>query len=89
MEAPTLPPKTKPKKYFQMIRSYEPFTPDPKILNDLWSHPDNQTKRNWYVATYTLQQRESFRDFWMTDMKRIRCEIEFFKWFEIYGNLDN
>ncbi|KAH0719989.1 hypothetical protein KY284_005019 [Solanum tuberosum] len=56
------------------------------MLHEQWIHPDNQVKRKWYVATY---QRESFRDLWMADMRRIGCEIEFFTWFEMTGRTEN
>ncbi|KAG5587355.1 hypothetical protein H5410_047789 [Solanum commersonii] len=36
-----------------------------------------------------LMQRESFRDLWIKDMRRIGCEIEFFKWFEMTGRIEN
>ena len=32
---------------------------------------------------------ENFRDIWMKDMKKIDCEIEFFKWFEMTGRIEN
>ncbi|KAH0763372.1 hypothetical protein KY290_019445 [Solanum tuberosum] len=59
------------------------------MLKEQWIHPDNQVKRKWYVSSYPLKQRESFRDLWMADMRRIGCEIEFFKWFEMTGRIEN
>ncbi|KAH0650257.1 hypothetical protein KY284_030169 [Solanum tuberosum] len=57
------------------------------MLKEQWTHPDNQVKRKWYISSYTLKQKESFRDLWMKDMRRIGCEIEFFKWFEMTGTV--
>ncbi|KAG5605600.1 hypothetical protein H5410_027092 [Solanum commersonii] len=65
------------------------LNPDQGILHKLWTHPDNQTKIKWYVATYTLQKREAFRDLWMADMRKIDYEIEFFKWFEMTRKNEN
>ncbi|KAH0752254.1 hypothetical protein KY285_005402 [Solanum tuberosum] len=60
-----------------------------KVTGEQWIHPDNQVKRKWYVSSYPLKQRESFRDLWMIDMRRIGCEIEFFKWFEMTSRIEN
>uniref|UniRef100_M1B5X5 CCHC-type domain-containing protein n=1 Tax=Solanum tuberosum TaxID=4113 RepID=M1B5X5_SOLTU len=82
------PPKEKP-SWLGMLKVNKPFEPDLNILQEQWIHPDNQVKRKWYVSSYPLKQRESFRDLWMTDMRRIGCEIEFFKWFEMTGRIEN
>uniref|UniRef100_A0A0V0GT50 Putative ovule protein n=1 Tax=Solanum chacoense TaxID=4108 RepID=A0A0V0GT50_SOLCH len=82
------PPEEKP-GWITMIKTGKVFEPIPNILHEQWTHPDNQVKRKWYVVTYTLEQRESFRDLWMADMRRIGCEIEFFKWFEMTGKIEN
>ncbi|KAH0682835.1 hypothetical protein KY290_021426 [Solanum tuberosum] len=93
-ELPTSPtasemePPQKP-GWITMIKTGKTFNPDQGILHKLWTHPDNQTKRNWYMATYALKHREAFRDLWMADMRRIGCEIEFFKWFEMIGRIEN
>ena len=72
-----------------MIRSDENFEPDFKYLDKLWISPENSIKRQWYVQTYSLKDRISFRENWCKDMKRIKCNIEFFKWFEYTGKLDD
>uniref|UniRef100_M1DNV5 DUF7588 domain-containing protein n=1 Tax=Solanum tuberosum TaxID=4113 RepID=M1DNV5_SOLTU len=72
-----------------MLKTSDTFNPDHSILHKLRTHPDNQTKRNWYVANYALNQREAFRDLWMANMERIGCEIEFFKWFEMTEKIEN
>ncbi|KAH0743047.1 hypothetical protein KY290_031040 [Solanum tuberosum] len=82
------PPKEKP-SWLGMLKVNKPFEPDLDILQEQWTHPDNQVKRKWYVSSYTLKQRESFRDLWMKDMRRIGCEIEFFRWFEMTGRIEN
>ncbi|KAG5577364.1 hypothetical protein H5410_057498 [Solanum commersonii] len=82
------PPKEKP-TWLGMLKIGKTFEPNPDILNEQWIHPNNQVKRKWYVSTYTLRQRKSFRDLWMIDMRRIGCEIEFFKWFEMTGRIEN
>uniref|UniRef100_M1DZ48 Uncharacterized protein n=1 Tax=Solanum tuberosum TaxID=4113 RepID=M1DZ48_SOLTU len=82
------PPKEKP-SWLGMLRANETFEPNPEILQEQWIHPNNQVKRKWYVSSYTLKQRESFRDLWIKDMRRIGCEIEFFKWFEMTGRIEN
>ncbi|KAG5589851.1 hypothetical protein H5410_040365 [Solanum commersonii] len=76
------PPEEKP-VWLGMLKTGKVFEPNPDILHEKWTYPDNQTKRKWYVATYTLKERELFRDSWMNDIRRIACEIEFFKWFEM------
>ncbi|KAH0689011.1 hypothetical protein KY289_016369 [Solanum tuberosum] len=82
------PPKEKP-SWLGMLKVNKPFEPNLNILQEQWIHPDNQVKRKWYVSSYPLKQRESFRDLWMADMRRIGCEIEFFKWFEMTGRIEN
>ncbi|KAH0664623.1 hypothetical protein KY285_025829 [Solanum tuberosum] len=83
------PPKEKPSWLVGMLKVNKTFEPNPSILQEQWTHPDSQVKRKWYVSSYTLKQRESFRDLWMKDMRRIGCEIEFFKWFEMTGRIEN
>ncbi|KAH0677979.1 hypothetical protein KY285_025780 [Solanum tuberosum] len=83
------PPKEKPSWMIGMLKVNKTFEPDMKILQEQWTHPDNQVKRKWYVSSYTLKQRESFRDLWMKDMRRIGCEIKFFKWFEMTRKIEN
>ncbi|KAG5578675.1 hypothetical protein H5410_049302 [Solanum commersonii] len=80
------PPKEK-RSWLGMLKVNKVFEPNPSVLQEQWTHPDNQVKRKWYVSSYTLKQRESFRDLWMKDMRRIGCEIEFFKWFEMTGTV--
>ncbi|KAH0675904.1 hypothetical protein KY285_023705 [Solanum tuberosum] len=82
------PPKEKP-SWLGMLKVNKTFEPDLDILQEQWTHPNNQVKRKWYVSSYTLKQRESFRDLWMKDMRRIGCEIEFFKWFGMTGRIEN
>ncbi|KAG5606258.1 hypothetical protein H5410_027750 [Solanum commersonii] len=82
------PPKEKP-SWLGMLKVNKVFEPNSNVLQEQWTHPDNQVKRKWYVSSYTLKQRESFRDLWMKDMRRIGCEIEFFKWFEMTGRIEN
>ncbi|KAG5605965.1 hypothetical protein H5410_027457 [Solanum commersonii] len=82
------PPKEKP-SWLGMLKVNKVFERNPNVLQEQWTHPDNQVKRKWYVSSYTLKQRESFRDLWMKDMRRIGCEIEFFKWFEMIGRIEN
>jgi len=60
-----------------------------KSLDAQWLHPNNTINRKWYVDTYSLKQRLSFKDKWIKDLKRIKCDIEFFKWFEITGQIPN
>ncbi|KAH0722198.1 hypothetical protein KY285_004811 [Solanum tuberosum] len=72
-----------------MLKTGDTFNPNHSILHKLRTHPDNQTKRNWYVVNYALRQREAFRDLWMANMKRIGCEIKFFKRFEMTGKIEN
>ncbi|KAH0719988.1 hypothetical protein KY284_005018 [Solanum tuberosum] len=83
------PPKEKLSWLIGMLKVNKTFEPNPNILQEQWTHPDNQVKRKWYVSSYTLKQRESFRDLWMADMRRIGCELEFFKWFEMTGRIEN
>ncbi|KAH0753194.1 hypothetical protein KY285_006342 [Solanum tuberosum] len=83
------PPKDNKPAWLGMLKTSQTFEPNPNILHEQWIHPDNQVKRKWYVAPYTLKQRESFRDLWMAEMRRIDCEIEFFKWFEMTGRIEN
>ncbi|KAH0665125.1 hypothetical protein KY285_026331 [Solanum tuberosum] len=83
------PPKEKPSWLVGMLKINKTFEPNPSILQEQWTHPDNQVKRKWYVSSYTLKQRESFKDLWMKDMRRIGCEIEFFRWFEMTGRIEN
>ncbi|KAH0654227.1 hypothetical protein KY289_031905 [Solanum tuberosum] len=83
------PPKEKPAWLLGMLKTGKTFEPNQDILHEQWIHPDNQVKRKWYVSTYTLNERESFRDLWMADMRRIGCEMEFFKWFEMTGRIEN
>ena len=82
------PPTDKP-AWLGMLKVNKPFEPNPTILQEQWIHPDNQVRRKWYVSSYTLKQRENFREIWMKDMRRIGCEIEFFKWFEMTGRIEN
>ncbi|KAG5593552.1 hypothetical protein H5410_044066 [Solanum commersonii] len=72
-----------------MLKAGRAFEPNPDILHKQWIHLDNQVKIKCYVFTYTLKQRESFRDLWMADVRRIGCEIEFFKWFEMTSKIEN
>ncbi|KAH0719987.1 hypothetical protein KY284_005017 [Solanum tuberosum] len=83
------PPMLKPSWLIGMLKVNKTFAPDLNILQEQWTHPDNQVKRKWYVSSYTLKQRESLRVVWMADMRRIGCEIEFFKWFEMTGKIEN
>ncbi|KAH0654226.1 hypothetical protein KY289_031904 [Solanum tuberosum] len=83
------PPKEKPAWLLGMLKTGKTFESNPDILHEQWIHPNNQVKRKWYASTYTLNQRESFRDLWMADMRRIGCEMEFFKWFEMTGRIEN
>ncbi|KAK4728986.1 hypothetical protein R3W88_021974 [Solanum pinnatisectum] len=83
------PSQTEKPGWLGMLKIGKVFTPDPDVLHKMWTHPDNQPQRKWYVATYTLKERESFRDSWIKDMGRIGCEIEIFKWFEMTGKIDN
>ncbi|KAH0713633.1 hypothetical protein KY289_009592 [Solanum tuberosum] len=83
------PPHVDKLGWITMLKTGDIYNPDPDILHRLWTYPDNKTKRKWYVATYNLKERESFRDSWMNDMRRIGCEIEFFKWFEMTGKIEN
>ncbi|KAH0692698.1 hypothetical protein KY290_020824 [Solanum tuberosum] len=82
------PPEEKP-AWLGMLKTGKVFEPNLDILHEQWTHPDNQTKRKWYIATYTLSQRESFRDSWMANMRRIDCEIEIIRWFEMTGKIGN
>ncbi|KAG5578664.1 hypothetical protein H5410_058798 [Solanum commersonii] len=82
------PPMEKP-AWLGMLKVNKTFEPNLDILQDQWTHPNNQVKRKWYVSSYTLKQRESFRYLWMKDMRRLGYEIEFFKWFEMTGRIEN
>ncbi|XP_070002055.1 uncharacterized protein [Nicotiana sylvestris] len=65
------------------------FEIDWKSLNAQWKHPDNNIKRKWYVNAYSLDQRKSFKNNWIKDLKRLKCDIEFFRWFELTGQIPN
>ncbi|KAK4706224.1 hypothetical protein R3W88_034219 [Solanum pinnatisectum] len=67
----------------------EDFVPSKKKLHSWWKAPEHTQKVNWYKATYTVEQRTSFRDKWFKDVKRFKTEIEFFKWFEASGQIDD
>ena len=71
-----------------VIKSTENFTPDIKKISKWWNNPKHALKKDWYVDTYTKDQRISFRDKLFKDMKRFKTEIEFFKWFECSGQID-
>ncbi|KAH0730093.1 hypothetical protein KY289_001281 [Solanum tuberosum] len=83
------PKDNKPFGFLGMFKTSKTFYPNLNILHQQWTHSDNQVKRKWYVSTYTFKQRESFIDLWMMDMRRMGCEIEFFKWFEMSGRIEN
>lgn len=71
-----------------VIKSIENFTPDNKKISKWWNNPNHALKKAWYVDTYTKDQRISFSDKWFKDMKIFKTEIEFFKWFECSGQID-
>lgn len=81
-------PANKP-AWLGMLNVNKPFELDPSILWERWTHCDNQVRRKWYISSYTLKQRENFRDILMKNMKRIGCEIELFKWFEKSSRIEN
>ncbi|KAK4366632.1 hypothetical protein RND71_014512 [Anisodus tanguticus] len=70
-----------------MIKVEGNFKINSKYLRECWEHPDNTINKNWYVETYTEDQRLAFRKTWIADMKRLRCNIEFFRWFQVTGQL--
>lgn len=72
-----------------VIKEDNNFKIDWKNLGDQWNQPDCSIKIQWYFEIYTKPQRLSFKDKWIKDMKRIRCNIEFFKWFELTGQIPN
>ena len=80
------PPNEKP-SWLGILKVNKPFKPNPDILQEQWTHPDNQVKRKWYVSSYTLYQRKYLRYIWMKDMRRVGCESEFLKWFEMTGRI--
>ncbi|KAK4731465.1 hypothetical protein R3W88_024453 [Solanum pinnatisectum] len=72
-----------------VLTSGDKFVPDKKILHAWWKAPEHKQKVEWYKATYTLDQRISFRDRWFKDMERFKTEVEFFNWFESSGQIDD
>ncbi|KAG5595040.1 hypothetical protein H5410_036272, partial [Solanum commersonii] len=66
----------------------------PKMIQ--WD--DILTKDDWHFDSIMELEIEeeiqsltklAFRDQWFNDMKRLKCNIEFFKWFEYTGKLDD
>ena len=80
-------PSHKKKDSIRVIKSIDKFTPDTKKIKKWWISPIHATKKAWYFATYTRDQRVLFKDKWFKDMKRFKTEIEFFKWFESTGQI--
>ncbi|KAK4721505.1 hypothetical protein R3W88_011738 [Solanum pinnatisectum] len=87
--ASDMKPVHKRKDSIGVLTSDEEFVPTKRKLHAWWKSPENNKKVDWYKATYTVEQRTSFRDKWFKDMKRFKTEIEFFKWFESSGQIDD
>ena len=78
-----------PKRSSLGVLTENEFIPDKRILNQWWKLPEHKQKVDWYKATYPLSKRKAFRDKWYLDMKRFKAEVEFFKWFEFSGQIDD
>lgn len=74
---------------FRVISFSGEFTINSDLIRRWWdnTNPQNQLNKRWYIETYSLEQRRTFKNKWYRDMNRFKTEIEFFKWFEITGQL--
>lgn len=72
-----------------MIILDETFIPDIKYLDKLLTGQENFIKKQWYVQRHSLLERITFRNKLFSDMKRLKYNIEFFKWFEYTKKLDD
>ena len=65
------------------------YVPDLQALKVLWNRPQDALKRKWYGSTYSAKEQKEFGRLWIADMKRLRCDLEFFFWFEKTGRIEN
>lgn len=72
-----------------VLTSDDEFTVNRDLIRRWWKDTSlqNQLKKDWYIDTYFLEEQVAFKDKWHKDMKKFKTEIEFFKWFEITGQL--
>ncbi|KAM3198755.1 hypothetical protein P3L10_034506 [Capsicum annuum] len=67
----------------------EEYIPDLQALKVRWNHPQDALKRKWYGSTYSAEEQKEFGRLWIADMKRLRCDMQFFFWFEKTGRIEN
>ncbi|KAJ8552789.1 hypothetical protein K7X08_020182 [Anisodus acutangulus] len=70
-----------------MIKRNSNFKINSELLKNQWEDLENAIRRSWYVETYPEENRLAFKKTWIADMKRLHCNIEFFRWFQVSGQL--